>query len=156
MWITRRKFIKQTTILIVGGFMATKHFSDKELACRCCGVAKMHPAFMEALERIRVEMNMPLHLSSAFRCAKHNAAVSTTGSHGPHCDHNGEGGRAVDILISGASALKLMEVARKHSMSGIGVKQNGQQNQRFIHLDNLGSDYTKSTGGPRPWVWSYA
>tara|TARA_R110002153_G_scaffold244742_3_gene400262 strand:+ start:162 stop:629 length:468 start_codon:yes stop_codon:yes gene_type:complete len=154
-WITRRKFIKQTTILIVGGFMATKHFSNNELACRCCGVAKMQPQFMEALERIRVEMNMPLHLSSAFRCAKHNATVSSTGAHGPHTDH-GEGGQAVDVIISGASALRLMEVARKHSMTGIGVKQNGPAGKRFIHLDNLGSDYTKNTGGPRPWVWSYA
>ena len=135
--------------------MATKHFSDKELACRCCGVAKMQPAFMEALERIRVEMNMPLNLSSAFRCAKHNAAVSSTGAHGPHTDH-GEGGQAVDIKISGASALLLMSVARKHSMSGIGVKQNGPAGGRFIHLDNLGTEYTKNTGGPRPWGWSYA
>jgi len=153
--ITRRTFLKQTTIIIVGGLMATKHFSDKELACRCCGVAKMQPAFMEALERIRVEMNMPLNLSSAFRCAKHNAAVSSTGAHGPHTDH-GEGGQAVDIKISGASALLLLSVARKHSMSGIGVKQNGPAGGRFIHLDNLGTEYTKNTGGPRPWVWSYA
>lgn len=155
MWISRRKFIKQTTIIIVGGLMATDHFSDKELACRCCGVAKMQPQFMEALERIRVEMNMPLHVSSAFRCAKHNAAVSSTGAHGPHTDH-GEGGQAVDIKISGASALLLMEVARKYGMTGIGVKQNGPVGKRYIHCDNLGSEYTKSTGGPRPWVWSYA
>ena len=135
--------------------MATDHFSDKELACKCCGVAKMQPQFMEALERIRVEMNMPLHLSSAFRCAKHNAEVSSTGASGPHTDH-GQGGQAVDVVISGASALKLMEVARKHSMTGIGVKQNGPAGKRFIHLDNLGSKYTKLTGGPRPWLWSYA
>jgi len=115
----------------------------------------MQPQFMEALERIRVEMNMPLHVSSAFRCAKHNAAVSSTGAHGPHTDH-GEGGQAVDIKISGASALLLMEVARKYGMTGIGVKQNGPVGKRYIHCDNLGSEYTKSTGGPRPWVWSYA
>ena len=154
MGITRRKFIK-SSIIIVGTIMATDHFSDNELACRCCGVAKMQPQFMEALERIRVEMNMPLNLSSAFRCAKHNAEVSSTGAHGPHTDH-GEGGQAVDIKISGASALKLMEVARKHGMSGIGVKQNGPAGKRFLHLDNLGTEYTKNTGGPRPWVWSYA
>ena len=154
MGITRRKFIK-SSIIIVGTIMATDHFSDNELACRCCGVAKMQPQFMEALERIRVEMNMPLNLSSAFRCAKHNAEVSSTGAHGPHTDH-GDGGQAVDILISGASALRLVEVARKHSMTGIGVKQNGPVGKRFIHCDNLGTEYTKNTGGPRPWVWSYA
>jgi len=41
-------------------------------------------------------------------------------------------------------------------MTGIGVKQNGPAGKRFIHLDNLGISYTKLTGGPRPWIWSYA
>ena len=148
MGITRRNFIKSTSIIIVGGFMATDHFTDKELECSCCGVSTMQPQFMESLERIRVEMNRPLKLSSAFRCSKHNQKVSSTGPNGPHTDH-GHGGQAVDILISGSDALRLMEVARKYGMSGIGVKQNGKN--RFIHLDNLGN----ATGQPRPWVWSY-
>ena len=70
-------------------------------------------------------------------------------------DH-GEGGQAVDVKISGADALRLIEVAKKYSMTGIGVKQSGPAGKRFIHLDNLGSNYTKLTGGPRPWLWSYA
>ena len=136
--------------------MATDHFTDQELMCGCgCLDCYMQAEFMETLERVRVEMNRPLKLSSAKRCAKHNAAVSSTGAHGPHTDH-GDGGQAVDILISGASALRLVEVARKHSMTGIGVKQNGPVGKRFIHCDNLGTEYTKNTGGPRPWVWSYA
>ena len=102
-----------------------------------------------------MEMNRPLKLSSAFRCAKHNQEVSSTGPNGPHTDH-GEGGQAVDVRISGADALRLVEVAKKYGMTGIGVKQNGPVGKRFIHLDNLGSDYTKLTGGPRPWLWSYA
>ena len=95
------------------------------------------------------------HPTPAKRCAKHNAAVSSTGAHGPHTDH-GDGGQAVDVLISGADALRLVEVAKKFGMTGIGVKQNGPAGKRFIHLDNLGSKYTKLTGGPRPWLWSYA
>jgi len=43
-----------------------------------------------------------------------------------------------------------------NGVTGIGVKQNGPAGKRFIHLDNLGIDYTKLTGGLRPWVWSYA
>ena len=70
-------------------------------------------------------------------------------------DH-GEGGQAVDVQISGADALRLVEVAKKFGMTGIGVKQNGPAGKRFIHLDNLGISYTKLTGGPRPWLWSYA
>jgi len=60
------------------------------------------------------------------------------------------------VLISGADALRLVEVANRYSMTGIGVKQNGPVGKRFIHLDNLESKYTKLTGGPRPWLWSYA
>ena len=41
-------------------------------------------------------------------------------------------------------------------MIGIGVKQNGPAEKRFIHCDNLGTEYKKMTGGPRPQVWSYA
>ena len=94
-------------------------------------------------------------LTSAFRCSKHNQEVSSTGPNGPHTDH-GHGGQAVDVKISGADALRLVEIAKKYSMTGIGVKQNGPAGKRFIHLDNLGSDCTKLTGGPRPWLWSYA
>ena len=136
--------------------MATDHFTDQELMCGCgCLDCYMQADFMKSLEKIRVEMNRPLKLSSAKRCAKHNAAVSSTGAHGPHTDH-GDGGQAVDILISGADALRLVEVAKKFGMTGIGVKQNGPVGKRYIHCDNLGSEYTKLTGGPRPWLWSYA
>ena len=148
MGITRRNFIK-STIIIVGGIVATPHFTDQELMCGCgCLDCYMQADFMKSLEKIRVEMNRPLKLSSAKRCSSHNQAVSSTGAHGPHTDH-GDGGQAVDILISGSDALRLMEVARKYGMSGIGVKQSGKN--RFIHLDNLGN----ATGQPRPWVWSY-
>ncbi len=47
--------------------------------------------------------------------------------------------------------LRLVEVAKKYGMTGIGVKQNGPPGKRFLHLDNLGSDYYKLTGGPRSW-----
>ncbi len=136
--------------------MATPHFTDKELMCGCgCLDCYMQLDFMESLERIRVEMNRPLKLSSAKRCSTHNQTVSSTGPNGPHTDH-GDGGQACDILISGADALRLVEVARKYGMTGIGIKQNGPARKRFIHLDNLGSKYTEMSGGPRPWVWSYS
>ena len=59
----------------------------------------------------------------------------------------------MDIQISETDALSLVEVTK---MTGIGVKQNCPAENRFIHLDNLGSKYTKLTGGPRQWIWSYA
>ena len=62
----------------------------------------------------------------------------------------------IRVRTKRADALRLIEVAKKYVMTGIGVKQNGPAAKRFIHLDNLGISYTKLTGGPRPWIWSYA
>ena len=53
-------------------------------------------------------------------------------------------------LILCAGSLRLVEVAKKNGMTGIGVKQNGPPGKRFFHLDNLGSNYTKLTGGHGP------
>ena len=126
--------------------MITKNFSTDEMACSCCGKSDMDKEFMRSLQAIREEMQSPLKISSGFRCEKHNERVSKTGKAGPHTH-----ARAADIIISGADAVRLFDIARKYGMTGIGVKQNGPHNKRFIHLDNLGSDFS----GPRPFVWSY-
>ena len=55
-----------------------------------------------------------------------------------------------------ADALRLVDTAKKYGMTGMGVKQNGPAKNRFIHINSLGSNYTKLTGGPGPWLWSYA
>ena len=40
--------------------------------------------------------------------------------------------KAVDIRVRGQDALKLIEVALKNGITGLGVKQHGES--RFIHL----------------------
>lgn len=126
--------------------MNKKYFTEKELACHCCGVAKMDGEFMEQLEAMREVLDFPFVISSGYRCPKHNQNISTTGSDGPHTL-----GRAVDIVISGEKAFELIVAADTWGMTGIGVSQKGEMNKRFIHLDNL----QKREGYPRPWVWSY-
>jgi len=51
-----------------------------------------------------------------------------------------------------ADALRLVDVVKTFGMTGIGIKQDPgtPDGKRFIHLDNLGTNYTKQTGGPRP------
>ena len=143
--ITRRFFIK-----IVGGIsimMLTKNFSVAELQCSCCGLSDMDPDFMKILQNIRDEMKRPLKISSGVRCAKRNAEVSSTGSNGPHVPRE-NGTAASDILIAGADALRLIDIARKHGVSGVGISQRGPHNKRFIHIDTI-------TDHPRPTMWSY-
>ena len=146
MWVgTRRQF----NGLCIGGIamMLTKNFSTNEMMCHCgCKDSEMDSDFMKILQEIREDMNRPLKISSAVRCEKHNMKVSSTGKNGPHVYR-----KAADIIISGADALRLIDVARKHGISGVGISQRGEHAKRFVHIDTLSAD----DGHPRPTVWTY-
>lgn len=105
---------------------------------------------MQLVDSLRDLCGFPFVVTSGFRCAAHNVGVSTTGANGPHTT-----GRAIDIQLHGTEALRvLIEVFTPFSFfnfSGIGLKQNGPVESRFIHLDNL----TPRDGFPRPALWTY-
>ena len=127
--------------------MLTKNFSTNEMMCHCgCKDSEMDSDFMKILQEIREDMNRPLKISSAVRCVKHNMKVSSTCKNGPHVYR-----KAADIIISGADALRLIDVARKHGISGVGISQRGPHAKRFVHIDTLSAD----DGHPRPTVWTY-
>lgn len=127
--------------------MSWEYFSFDELKCRCgCEKAEMDPYFMSKLQALRKSINIPLSVSSGYRCAQYNQKVSNTGANGPHTT-----GRAVDIAISGVNAFKLLQYAGSFQFQGIGIKQSGAHESRYIHLDDL----TEKDGYPRPTVWSY-
>ena len=149
MWVGNRR---QFNGLVIGGLamMITKNFSSGEMMCSCgCGEDSMDPDFMSILQNIRYEMQRPLRISSGVRCAKRNMQVSSTGKNGPHVPRI-TGTMASDILIAGADALRLIDIARKHGISGVGISQRGTHAKRFIHIDTL-SEETH----PRPTMWSY-
>ena len=130
--------------------MLTKNFSSAEMMCSCgCGEDAMDPDFMSILQNIREDMNRPLRVSSGVRCAKHNSKVSSTGKDGPH-DPRKNGTAASEILNAGADALRLIDIARKHGVSGVGISQRGTHSKRFIHLDTISDSHH-----PRPTMWSY-
>jgi len=143
---TRREFGK----VMIGGIAMylTKNFTTDEFQCHCgCGDSEMDRDFMQILQNMRDELKIPLNPSSGYRCPIWNNKVSSTGMTGPHTHR-----RSVDIKIHGAAAIKLLAIAIKHGMTGIGLKQHGRHKERFIHLDNLGEGYH----GPRPWNWTYS
>ena len=149
MWVGTRR---QINGLVIGGLamMLTKNFSSAEMMCSCgCGEDAMDPDFMAILQNIRDDMNRPLRVSSGVRCAKHNSKVSSTGKDGPHVPRK-NGTAASDILIAGADALRLIDIARKHGVSGVGISQRGTHSKRFIHLDTISDSHH-----PRPTMWSY-
>ena len=55
---------------------------------------------------------------SFYRCAKRNAEVSSTGSNGPHVPRKNVTA-AADIVIFGEDALRMINIARKHGVSGV-------------------------------------
>ena len=54
------------------------HFSHLELACPTTDQVRLAAGFGEALERLRVELEEPIYLTSACRSPLHNAKINGT------------------------------------------------------------------------------
>ena len=120
----------------------TKNFKRKELECKCgCGGCIEDELFLYNLQQLRNKFG-PMPISSGYRCPDYNSKVSSTGETGPHTI------AAVDVLVYGREAYRLIMLAMVNGWDGIGVNQKGKFNSRFIHLDRL-------YGANRPWVWTY-
>lgn len=124
------------------------YFTQSEMRCRC-GNCEGLPTFdfMDILVTVREEAGFPFIVSSAYRCPEYNALVSNGSLDGPHVR-----GVAVDILVRGEHALRLIVIGQKHGMTGFGIKQHGNYNNRFLHLDTL----SREEGFQRPFVWTYS
>lgn len=104
------------------------HFSDKELACRHCGVNGCTQELVDALEAIRSVIGLPINVNSGYRCPEHNAAVGGV----PDSQH--VQGIAADISVAGLSAVDLYRAALQvpaFANGGIGVARI----QNYIHVD---------------------
>ncbi len=57
----------------------SKNFSRSEFACKgtnCCGhSAPVHPELISALQDLRDQLNLPLNITSGFRCNRHNESI---------------------------------------------------------------------------------
>ena len=118
------------------------NFGEDEFRCKHSGQCVMVPEFMARLQRLRIAYGRPMTVTSGYRHPTHpiEAAKAAPGAHST--------GRAVDIAVQGADAVRLIALAIAEGFTGIGVQQKGSG--RFIHLDDL-----PSGAFPRPTVWSY-
>jgi len=125
-----------------------RFFEDSELSCHCdkCKdnptADNMDEGFMNTIVRLRESLGFAFPVSSAYRCPNHPVERNkeTPGAH--------TSGKAIDILVSGPRAYKILRESFDADILGIGVSQTGKHNSRFIHLDQW-------VEGPRPAVWSY-
>ena len=99
---------------------------------------------MKKLEALRKELNQPMIVTSGYRHAAYNQVVGGV-RNSPHIY-----GKAVDIACHGKKAYNIIRLGMKYSFTGIGVKQHGPHEKRFIHLDTMPND-----DHPRPYIWSY-
>lgn len=118
-------------------------FSEDELKCKCCGENKFNQNTLELLNRLRISFGKPIIINSGYRCEEHNKAINATQTHAS--------GQAVDIKCSHKDAFRIVKIALRLGFTGIGVSQKGNTKTRFIHLDDLESEYYR----PRPHIWSY-
>jgi uncharacterized protein YcbK (DUF882 family) len=117
-------------------------FSDKELACKCCGEVVMQDEFMQKLNLLRAEYAKPMIVTSGYRCEKHNREIGGGAAH-PR-------GQAVDVRVNGSDAWFLVRLALNLGFAGIGINiPNGKGGDGFIHLD------TCADLGGRPRIWTY-
>ena len=122
----------------------SNYFSHDEIKCKCgCEQAPMDQEFMDKLNYLRSAYNKPMIVSSGYRCPNHpiEAKKEKPGAHAS--------GKAIDIAVSGADAVRLLYFALEFGFTGIGIQQKGSG--RFIHLDICTAD----DGFPRPTIWSY-
>ena len=91
------------------------HFSHSELACPTTDQVPLAAGFGEVLERLRVELDEPVYLTSACRSPRHNAKVNghPRSLHLVINSHWGTGGTcAVDVVANdGEFKAKLFTLA---------------------------------------------
>ena len=105
----------------------SEHFDESEFACPHCGVAKVDPRLVDALEVLRTLAGAPVRINSGYRCPDHNKAVGGA----PKSQH--AEGTAADIRIAGKGVLESFELAlmvKDFREGGIGLYDTG-----FLHVD---------------------
>jgi uncharacterized protein YcbK (DUF882 family) len=123
-----------------------KYFSEDELRCQGTGEIKMDESFMEKLVALREKLNQPMTISSGYRSQAHNITINGS-KNSAHLY-----GKAVDVVCNGKKAYNIVRLALEMGFTGIGVKQHGIHEKRFIHIDTMSLQGVTS---PRPWIWSY-
>ena len=120
-----------------------KYFTRNEFECSHTHTCEMNQDFIDKLNKLREEFGKPLIINSGYRSPEHPIEYVKQ-SPGAHAS-----GKACDISVSRADALKLLELALKLGFTGYGLNQKGSS--RYIHLDTL--EISKER--PSPSIWTY-
>ena len=134
--------------------MLTKNFAEHEFRCRCgCGSLSVSETLLNALEKLRLLVERPIHILSGCRCWEHNHLSGGALKSQHLCeDHDGKAidTRAADIYIAGVRPRQMFRAAMQVDEfrgGGIGIYEG----QGFIHVDVRGIRarwFVESKGAP--------
>lgn len=109
----------------------SEYFSPAELRCKCddpnCPRLMFNPEFLKKLNRMReIYYQLPLAVTSGYRCAKHDKAVGGSGKNHPL-------GLAIDVLASkGADLMDIILAAHAVGIRRVVVYHN----KPHVHIDD--------------------
>ena len=109
----------------INNIIIAPHFNLSEFACLCCNRVMLHPLLLEKLEKLRKIIEKPIHITSGYRCPKHNHQIGGV-ENSYHCI-----GLAADIQVKDISLIELLEVCENIGFGGIGFYEK----KNFLHLD---------------------
>lgn len=116
----------------------SKNFSVHEFDCKgkgCCTETLIDEQLITYLQKIRDHFEKPVTISSAYRCAKHNAKVANAATRSKHML-----GMATDIYINGVAPAEIAKYAESIGILGIGLYETAKDGY-FVHVDTRTSKY---------------
>lgn len=109
----------------------SKYFVSTEFDCHgsgCCSTTLINPKLVEYLNKIRKHFNVPITISSGYRCPIHNRNVGgATGSRHSKGD-------AADIIVKGHTPREVAQYAESIGIKGIGLYETAKDGY-FVHVD---------------------
>ena len=102
-----------------------KYFNLSEFACPCCNLIMLHPNLFAKLVELRNNLEIPVYVTSGYRCFEHNQKVGGV-VNSYHCI-----GLAADIKVKDINLIELLGYAEEIDFNGIGFYEK----KNFLHLD---------------------
>lgn len=109
------------------------HFNSTEFDCHgsgCCTQTVINEKLIEHLEKIRTHFNVPITITSPYRCPVHNSRPSVGGA--PGSRHTK--GDAADIVVKGVAPRMVAQYAESIGILGVGLYETDKDGY-FVHID---------------------
>lgn len=107
------------------------HFYSTEFDCHgsgCCTQTIVNEKLIEYLEKIRGHFNVPITITSPYRCQTHNSRV------GGAVGSRHSKGDAADIVVKGIAPRTVAQYAESIGILGIGLYETASDGY-FVHID---------------------